>query len=168
MGTRSEEQARLEKLGKLCLLLREKQAECYEITEEMARIAGGQAGIGDVLKRLQLAFDAAWCQRYAPGQTKIYIWQWAKDVTLMKKLLKSLAPDEIERRMSNYLKNDDPFFLKNRHTFGLFVSSVNQFAEAGQVIETPFDCRHQPPCRSDQEHTRRRSSDMRGGDSSAF
>jgi hypothetical protein len=173
MGSGSEsEKLRLEKLGKLCALLKVKQAECYEIQEEMARILGGAAGIGATLKRLQEAFDAAWCHRYAPGQTKAYVWQWAKDTTLFKRLLKNLAPEEIERRMINYLKSEDPFFAKNRHTFGLFVSSVNQFADFDRTLHEelppPAGCTHLPPCRSDQEHTRRRSEDMRTGNMDAF
>jgi len=163
MGKGSGEQARLEKLGKLCELLRAKQAECFELAEEMARVAGGQAAIGDTLTTLRTFYDTVWCQRYTPGKDKQYIWQWAKDTALMKKLLKTLAVEEIERRMANYLKADDPFFLKNRHTFGIFVASINQFAEFSKELHEelppPVGCKHLPPCCSDQEHTRRRAQD---------
>lgn len=167
MGSRSEEQARLEKMGKLCVALRELQAKEYEIVEEMARLAGGAAGIADTLKRLEGAFDSVWCARYAPGLEGQYIWQFARDVPALKKLLKSLTVEEIERRMFNYLKSPDPFFGKNRHPFRLFVASINQFAAFDRRVDEesqpPADCKHEPPCPSDQEHTRRRNDDMRGG-----
>jgi hypothetical protein len=105
-----------------------------------------------------------WTERYAPGSVKgAYVWQWAKDITLMKRLLKTLSVEEIERRMSNYLKSSEPFFVKNRHTFSLFVGSVNQFAEFSKELHeelpAPVGCKHLPLCRSDQEHTRRRAED---------
>jgi len=167
----SGEQAKLETLGRLCAALAEHQAKCFEIREEMARVLGGQAGIGMTLKRLQAWFDAQWTERYAPGSVKgAYVWQWAKDMALMKRLVKTLPVEEIERRMSAYLKSSEPFFAKNRHTFSLFVGSVNQFAEFSKELHeelpAPVGCKHLPPCRSDQEHTRRRAED--NGLGSAF
>jgi len=78
----------------------------------------------------------------------------------MKRLLKMLEVEEIEGRMWRYLQNNDPFFAKNRHTFGLFVASVNQFAQAASDVEVPVGCFHVPPCKDDVEHTRRRQRDV--------
>jgi hypothetical protein len=86
----------------------------------------------------------------------------------MKRLVRMIGVDELKARFVRYVKNDDPFYVKARHPFGLFVSSVNTHAAQGQAAEdlelsaaAPADCRHSPPCRSDVEHTRRRQQDLR-------
>ena len=156
----------LEKIGKLTVLLRELQAKEYAVVEEMQALLGGKAGVGEVLKRLQKAFDAAWCSRYAVGTTGRYVWQWARDLASMKRLLKALTAEQLEARFLVYVRNDDPFFTKNRHTFGLFVSSVNQWApeaESTLTLNAPVhDCRHTPSCVSDIMHTAKRDAEMRG------
>ena len=158
----------LRKIEKLLDLLRELRQKESEIVEEVGRLAGGEEGIGVKLKRLERWFDAVWTERYAPGSPKAaYVWQYAKDVPLLKRLLRSLDVDTIEARMSAYLRDDDPFYRKQRHPFGLFSSNVNRYADAAAhsdlTLEPPADCKHTPACRSDQEHTRRRANEMQGG-----
>lgn len=144
-----------EKLTKLVTALREHQAKCYEISEEMNHLLDGGVGIGELLKRLEKAFSTVWCARYQGG-TGAYIWTYAKDRPQMKRLIAKLEVEEIERRMARYLANEDAFFLKFRHSFGMFVSTINQHAAPAEARELVPDCFHIPPCRDDVEHTKRR------------
>jgi hypothetical protein len=122
------EKQTLTKIAKLMERLRELQAQEYELTDEIRRLAGGGAGIGPDLKRAMAAFDASWCARYAPGLVGRYIWQGVRDVPAVKRLIKAIGVEELETRMARYVVDDDPFYVKARHPFGLFVANVNRFA----------------------------------------
>lgn len=159
----------LKQVERLIAELRETQARACAITEEIQRLLGGGVPLGETLKALEQAFDAAWCQRWAPGQTGRYLWNYQRDRAQLKRLLGVMTPEQIKARFLVYIRNDDPFFLKARHAFGLFVSSVNQHVPQTDMdfaleseAPTVADCRHQPPCRTDQEHTTRKLAEMRG------
>lgn len=166
----TEDKALREKLTKLRALQAEHLEKAAACGTEMDALLSGGAGIGEILKRLERHFNQVWSVRYAPGGKGGYVWQFAKDVPNLKRLLKTLTVDDIERRMLAYLQNADPFFVKARHSFGLFVSTINQHAsaEASEELElqapTVPGCKHAPPCVSDQEHTRRRNAEMRSAD----
>ncbi len=156
---------RLVKIAKLVGALRELQAKQYEVTEEIDRLLNGAAGIGTLLKRVEHTFEDAWATRYH-GK---YAWAFVKDVPQLKRLLKLLGAEEVERRIGRYIGSEDQFFVRARHSFGIFVHSVNQFADetgapADLDLDAPVvaDCHHDPMCRSDQEHTRRKMQDVRG------
>jgi len=156
----AEDKALREKLAKLVASLREHQAKCYEITEEIDHLLGGGVGVGELLRRLELHWGQVWCGRYQLGGTLMkgggYVWNYAKDRPQMKRLLRMLEVEEIERRMNRYLQNNDAFFTKGRHSFGMFVATVNQHAAPADALEAPPGCLHHPPCRDDVEHTKRR------------
>jgi hypothetical protein len=137
------------------------------VLDEFDEVLGGGAGIGTMLKNVQRQFDEAWCARYAHGQTNRYVWRHAQDVPQIKRLLKALGYDELCDRALRYIESEDPFLLRARHPFGLFVSGINSYAGAGTSPdltlegEPPPDCRHTPRCRTDQEHTKKRATDLR-------
>lgn len=150
------------KLERLVAELRDLQAKTYAITEEIQTVLGGGVGIAEKLKQLEQTFSTLWRARYGSS----YIWNYGKDRAQSKRLLGTLATIDIEKRMVVYLKDTDDFYVRSRHPFGLFVSSVNRHAEvnadAGELtLEAPPDCKHRPPCGTDQEHTRRRMEDMK-------
>lgn len=155
-------------LGKVTKLLETQQdliAKLHDCTREIDNILGGKASIGEILKRLERAFDAAWCARYARGASGRYVWNYTQDRAQWKRLVKSIDVDDLERRIVRYIRNDDQFYVKERHPFRFFAHSVNQWADQGDAPDG-FDldgspvvgCSHQPPCTSDAEHTRRRRS----------
>ena len=149
-GSNSEDKALRAKLQKLVVELRETQAKTYALVEEIDALLGGAAGIGAQLKDAYRQFDAVWGVRYAQGQDGHYVWAYTKDAPQMKRLIKGLGLDEVRTRMARYLTSDDPFYLKARHPFALFVASINSHASAAREnIE------------SDAEHTRRRMEEMR-------
>lgn len=141
----------------------------HEIFREIQTVLTGGASTADNLRRVETHFKAAWHARYAPGETKRYAWQYDRDNKNAKQLLRSMPIDEIERRITTYLQSADPYFAKTRHTFGVFIATVNQHAAAADgdgeralELEAPPDCKHTPPCKSDQQHTKRRHKEMHG------
>ena len=113
------------RLVKLLAVQKDLIEKLQAVTQELDDLLGGKAGTADLLKRLEAHFDQVWCVRYATGQHGRYVWAYAKDRPQMKRLIKTLGVEEIERRMIAYLKNDDSFYVKARHPFGLFVASIN-------------------------------------------
>lgn len=153
------------KLLKLTEALRVRQTECVDLADEITRLLHGEAGIGEKLKAVEVAFALAWSERYAPGNPNAYQWQYAQDRSQLKRLLKSLAVEELTRRLHEYIRDSDPFYLKARHPFRLFVSGINRYAPAStsdlELEAPPADCRHTPKCSTDEHCTRKRSAEMR-------
>jgi len=154
------DKATLEKLKKLHDALRENQAHSYELLEEIGRVLGGEPGIGALLKDAERLFDQAWQTRY-PG---VYVWRYAADRANMKKLIKALGVVEIGARAKVYIRNSDPYYLKRRHCFEVFVASINQhgiiYADALELTK-PSDCKHAPRCKTEADCTRRGAADLR-------
>lgn len=157
------EKKTLDKLRKLHTALRDLQVKADDITDEIGKLLNGEVGIGDKLKGLERDLSEIWAARYGSA----YIWQYVRDRPAMKRLLKTLHEDQILGRWATYLKANDDFYVKARHGFGLFASQVNRFAPLEgegvelELVEAPADCKHFPRCLSDQDHTRRRSQEIR-------
>jgi hypothetical protein len=154
------DKATIEKLKKLYEALRENEAKSYELLEEIGRVLGGEPGIGALLKEAEAAFAAAWSTRY-PGR---YIWRYTQDRPNIKRLLKALGLEEFSARAKHYIADPDPYYLKARHSFALFVASINSHAVIGaDALElTPAsDCKHTPRCQSQAVCTRRSAADLR-------
>ena len=149
--------------------VRAKYVALGEEFEAITLLLNAEPTPGQEAKRLIAVFCEQWAKRYR-GQT--YIPTYAKDIAMMKRLLKPLAAAEIERRIGLYLHSDDPFYANARHPLALFVSAINKFNVIGAADPSPFgddffaakpvDCQHKPACHSDQEHTRRKTREMRG------
>lgn len=91
----------------------------------------------------------------------------AADKGQIKRLVTQLGVDDVTRRMTAFFSDRDLFLAKNRHPMNLFVGGINRFAQPVSMRpedlpdEIPADCRHDPPCRSDADHTRKRAAEMR-------
>lgn len=156
--------ANLAKVVKLIALAKEMHQQGGELLAEIDAILGGQASTAEKLRAVEQGFSAAWEGRYRSG----YLWQYAKDRPNIKRLLRHLSPEDIVTRAGVYIRSQDGFYTRQRHPFGLFVSSINQWAPAGAepgelLLEPVMDCRHDPACASDEEHTRRKMADMKAG-----
>lgn len=124
--------ATLRKLTKLHETWFELAEKMAAVNDEIKNLLAGGPGIGELMKRLEHHFGECWNVRYR-GE---YVFNFAKDVPQLKRLIAKLGADEVERRMLRYLQNEDPFFMKARHSFGAFVASINQHAAAGgQQVE---------------------------------
>jgi hypothetical protein len=97
-----------------------------------------------------------WKARYGAD----YTWNRKADPAQIKRLLKTLTPGDLEARMVVYLTSADPFYEKNQHPFGLFVSQINAFTPK---THRPVGCRHDPVCASEVLHTQRIVKESRQG-----
>src|SRR5262245_28529308 len=113
---------RMEKIAKLMTVLGDLREKEQAVLDEIGELAGGGVGIGAKLKVLQESWQRVWTARYKSP----YAFVFAKDVPLQKRLLKQFTQDDLDGRMVRYLADDDPFYVKARHPFGVFVSGVNR------------------------------------------
>lgn len=167
-GALTATKLRTDTLVKLLAAAKDLHDKQGELLAEIDALLGGKPGIGTKIKTFQTGYDAAWCSRYAPGQHGRYIWRATIDVPNIKRLLKSLEVEDLIERAQRYVRSNDDFHVRGRHNFGLFVSSINAWARSSDAPAGDFelqrqvaDCKHDPPCTTDQEHTRRRAREMR-------
>ena len=157
-----KEQVTLSKIAKLVAAQNELLDKFAAISDELDALLTGKAGIGATLTQLESYYSTVWESRY----TGDYVWNFAKDRAHLKRLLRTLSVEQIQVRMLNYMKNDDPFYVNKRHPFGVFVAAVNSFAALGKPIDgfdlgdAVGDCRHKPRCGNDAQHTRRKREEL--------
>jgi len=108
-------------------------------------------------------FMGTWERLWKAQHKADYAWNRTVDPANIKRLIKKLGLTELTSRARAYISSREPFYQRQQHPFNLFVAQVNTFAGRGTETEAPrpADCRHEPPCRSDQEHTDRKLEDMR-------
>ena len=145
----------LAKLVKLIEKQHELLAHLHALTDEMDAILAGKASIGTLVKRAEQQFDAMWCIKYAPGESDRYVWQYAKDRKNMKRLIHTLGFTELSKRMERYLASDEPFYVRARHEFRLFVASINTWADAASAVGD-LELEH------DIARTKRKQAELRG------
>lgn len=119
---------------------------------------------GQAAKQWLLAFGEAWAQRYR-GE-KFIVASWPKDMAIAKRLLAQLEHEELLARARGYLADPDPFYVRAKHPIGLFATNVNRYAKAAaheeDFLQAPaIGCTHRPQCKSDVQHTRRVSQELR-------
>lgn len=153
---------RLEKVTKLLAVAKELHDRHGDALAEMDAILGGGVGIGAKIQQVETAWQAAWSSRYHGD----YVFQYQKDRPQWKRLLKSFTPEALQVRILGYIQDEDAFYVSRRHPLGLFWQAVNKYAPvngSGFDLEAPpvADCQHQPRCRSDQDHTRKKQAEMR-------
>jgi len=146
------EKQTLAKVVTLIAAQRELLEKFNALAKEIEDVLGGKASIGTKLKEIQASWKATHSLRY-PGE---YVWVHAKDNALAKRLVASLSVEEIKRRMLTYVQNDDAFYARARHNFGLFVGSINLHAgpAAGLSADLELD--------NDVQATKRKMAETRG------
>lgn len=142
-------QAKVKAITPLLEKFREQLAAAHDTLEDMRHLVSSDVSIADEMKRLQKVFCDLWAIRYR----SVYAWQYVRESPSLKRLLKGLGATDLEARIHKYIRNDDHFFTKNRHTFGIFVTTVNQHAvespKGAFALEggaRPVGCRHEPAC----------------------
>ena len=147
-------------IGKLLEQARELHEKQAAIIDEIDAHLGGRATIGKELKAAEQAYTDAWAGRYRTGG---YVWRYTTDRPHMKRLIKTLGTEELVARFARYLGSSEEFATRSRHSFSMFVATVNQWAAPAEFAldgGVP-DCKHVPPCTSDQQHTKRKTAEMR-------
>lgn len=155
----SDAERKIARAMKLVEALRELQAKTYEVTEELQALLRGEAITGDHLRLVESMFSSEYERKYGSP----YVFQFAKDRTQWKRLIKAVGPTELCNRISAYFHVPDPYRERAKHPFGLFVGQFNTLVASPQLGYPVRDCLHTPPCTSDQEHTMRRAQDVKSG-----
>jgi len=68
------------------------------------------------------------------GNPVKYIVQGAKDITLLKKLLKVIKEPELQSLALKYLKSTDKWIQNTGHPIGIFYSQINKFRASGNTL----------------------------------
>lgn len=163
-----EDKKLLARLSVLAEKLREVHAQEHDLIEEMRRLLAGEPGIADLVKRLEAQFDEVWCAKYAPGETGRYVWSFQRDRANLKRLVKTIGVDEIERRVVGFLANDEPFYVRARHNFAMFVATINAHAAQALTRSVTSNCPHMPQCSSTTGCTRKILADLRADRSASL
>lgn len=163
----AEDQKILEKLKRLFDAEDALDADYFEkkdlLRQERRTLVGGGAGIGALLTRLEKHFSDTWRVRYGAA----YIWNYSVDRAHWKRMLKTLRVEDLELRTINYLKNADDFYVKAKHSFAIFVRSINELAGEATSGDLTLDaagpagCLHLPRCKTDAVHTTKINRELR-------
>ena len=141
--------------------LRDKWERYGEELDALEALVAEKATPGAIAKRLVMQFGSEWQAKYREKYVHVFV----KEITQMKRLLGSLTEAQIRRRITKYLETSDHFYVQSRHSFGVFVSMINRISDGWEGTDDfelrPVGCQHDPPCRSDQEHTSRRREAVR-------
>lgn len=78
------------------------------------------------VRGVQALFAKGWEGKYHQR----YVFEHPKDDRLASSIARALSPDEAARRLRNYLTHPDPFYSRCTHSFGMWVSRINDFAVA--------------------------------------
>lgn len=135
---------------------------------DVRRLKNSVAGRNPTFEAMAL-FSELWCARYQPGVADTKYHFTKKDGAEMKRLLNAdPRPDALKQRIVRFFADTELFVVKNRHPFNIFVSKFNTYGSditaATQVLPQRgvADCRHEPRCKTELQHTQRRRADLRG------
>lgn len=92
-----------------------------------------------------------------------------RDKGNFKRLTTTHGKVEMKQRIARYLADRDTFLSRQKHPLSIFFTRVSAYAtpaplprnQADYELATPADCRHEPPCRDDAQHTSLRQREMR-------
>lgn len=136
MATSDARQKVIGLFDKLNELEEEYRAKRDALMAEIAAALGGGEGIGAKLSRLKKTYSDLWQAAYRSGP---YQFDHKVDTGHLKRwLVAGFSEDEITARMVAYLRTADPFYVKARHPFLIFVKGFNGFVPMSTApIEDP-------------------------------
>lgn len=159
MSQEGADKAKLKNLARLVEIEGELLEKLAAVHAEMLVVLAGGPTIGARIRQVETAWIAVWGKRYG-GR---YVFRKTIEVAAVKRLLATFTPAELIPRMELYLA--DEFYVPRRHPLAQFCADINRWAPedatAAAPADAPGDCKHQPPCRSDAEHTSRRREERR-------
>ncbi len=131
--------------------------ESSDAAVELQNILDTKPSNGQAAKNLLDLFATRWEARY---RTK-FVTNGAKDMSIFKRLLKSIDANEIDTRQGKYMVDLDPFLVEARHPIGLFATRINAYGstKAAAPQQRAVNCKHVPPCTSDVAHTAKRTAE---------
>lgn len=114
---------KFDRLVKLVEAFRVHQAKGYELIEEMQALIAEEATTGQLAKRALATFGKFWSERYSAK----FVPSFARDMASLKRILKTVKLEDLERRMAAYLKDNERFVCSTTHSLPLFVANVNNY-----------------------------------------
>lgn len=106
------------------------KARMGDALDQLQAILESQPSPGQKAKRVLDTFCKRWAEHH-PNEK--YIVNGPKDIGALKRLLAAgLTVDDLEARIVRYLQTDDKFYASARHSFGVFVASVNAHGAGGR------------------------------------
>lgn len=115
------------KLAALLQRLQEHHDKGGALLEELTALVQAEETPGQVAKRVLDFFCKHWARKY-PGQT--YVVNGGKDIASLKRVLKTLPPDQVAARVRAYFRSDSVFFANAGHSLPVFVASINSLSGA--------------------------------------
>jgi hypothetical protein len=125
-------------VGKMAVLADQQAAVLRAMTEALEQPATGPSPV----TRALTAFDGHWTAKHGPGR---YQFAREKDTNQVKRLIKNLGLEEVERRMGVYFASREQFYVDKKHPFNLFVSQINAFGGGRPVGGTHRTVGHAAP-----------------------
>ncbi len=107
----------------------------------------------------------AWKERYGVSYDVM-----PGDAKQLRRLIVEHGGEEMHKRIDAFFSDRDRFIIQNKHPLGFFLKRAQNYASTAPpqwiAMEddhepAPIDCKHEPPCRTDAEHTRKRMSELR-------
>lgn len=128
---------------------------------DLKRLQAGENPVRDAMFQWQ----ELWSNRYA----KPYVWAArGRDAGSIKRLVNITGSVSVlVEMMRRYIADDEQFLVRQQHPFQIFANNPNRWAPTPPTFRAmeddapPPSCHHDPPCRSDAEHTRKRMADLR-------
>lgn len=159
--TKTDDAKRLEKLAKLIPFMREEWEKLGAMLDEFDALTGGKAAIADRLKEV----ETGWAELWSSIHKEPWVWpDYARSRGQIKTLFrKGLSVRQILSRASVYITGDNEYYLRRKHPWDLFVATINEHVRAGgdgDLAERPSGCKHDPPCKDQFEHTKKRQADL--------
>lgn len=138
-------------------------ARTHDLVLKLEAQVTGQNPVRDVI--------AFWCNEWKHRYAANY------DVTKgdagqFKRLVTANGLGEMKQRIARYLNDHDRFIVQNKHPLSFFFKRVSGYATPEgrpahwQAMEDdtepgPIDCHHEPPCRTESEHTTKKLRELR-------
>lgn len=148
-------------MEKMVVRLRKGAQVLEEMAQDIEAALNATATPGQQAKQFLDHFCAAWSAKYRSK----YSVNGAKDMAQIKRVLKTVAFDDLKARSTQFLASTDRFYSEAHHPLPMFLAAVNKFTAQvpdEQFLQSaPIGCKHDPPCRNDADHTRRRLQESR-------
>lgn len=103
-------------LIKLCETLRDLRDKESAVLAEIETILNDGEGIGAKLKRVK----AAWCEVWSARHKEPCDFDHVKHTAFLKAKLLKASEEVIIAKFHSYLANDEAYYVRARHPFGLF------------------------------------------------
>lgn len=113
-----------QKLKRLLTLRAEIAAKIELVDREIAAVVLGEEGIGAKLTRIK----AFWCETWQEAYKEQCDFDHRSHTAALKRwLAKDFTEAQITTKMFHYLIDRNPFYVKERHPFPLFIHGFNSF-----------------------------------------